>query len=68
VTCALQRSRRRGRYSAVLRTITADGRAGANTLTLPARFLGRRAGLYRVSAAPAGGAGQAVHLRIRRKR
>jgi len=68
VTFALQRSRGRGRYSAVLRTITADGRAGANTLTLSARFLGRRAGLYRVSAAPAGGAGQAVHLRIRRKR
>jgi lysophospholipase L1-like esterase len=68
VTFGLQRSRGRGRYAAVRRLAAADARAGENTITLAARQLGRRAGLYRLSATVAGGATQVAQFRIRRAR
>jgi lysophospholipase L1-like esterase len=65
VTFTLQRSRGGGRYTGprVLRTVNAA--AGANVVTLTARMLGRRAGLYRVTADPGDGATQQVGFRIR---
>jgi len=68
VTFALQRSRGRGRYTAARTLMAVDAQAGENTTTLTAKRLGRRAGLYRVSATVAGGATQSAHLRIRRAR
>ena len=68
VTFTLQRSRGGGRYTRprVLRTVNAG--AGDNRVTLTARMLGRRAGLYRVTASLADGAAQHVNFRIRRAR
>jgi len=68
VTFSLQRSTGRGRYTNARRVMTASAVAGANALTLSAKRLGRRAGLYRLSATVADGATQAVQFRIRRKR
>jgi lysophospholipase L1-like esterase len=68
VTLALQRSRGRGRYTSSRTLTTVDAAAGANAVKLTAKQLGRRAGLYRVSAALAGGAAQTVQFRIRRAR
>jgi lysophospholipase L1-like esterase len=68
VTFTLQRSRGASRYSGprVLLTVNAD--AGANVVTLTPRMLGRRAGLYRVTADLGDGATQHVSFRIRRAR
>ena len=68
VTFALQRSRGKGRYSTARTLLTVDAQAGANTTTLTARRIGRRVGLYRVSATVAGGATQSAQFRIRRAR
>lgn len=68
VTFALQRSRGRGRYTAARTLMAVDAQAGENTTTLTAKRLGRRAGLYRVSATVAGGATQSAQVRIRRVR
>jgi len=68
VTFGLQRSRGFGRYTAVRPLTTADGQAGENTITLTARELGRRPGLYRLHATVAAGATQVAHFRIRRAR
>lgn len=67
VTLGLQRSRGRGRYTAERRLASVAGQAGANGVTLSARRLGRRAGLYRLTATVADGASQAVQFRIRRR-
>lgn len=67
VTLGLQRSRGRGRYTSSRRLATVDGRLGANALTLGAGQLGRRAGLYRLTATVIGGASQTLHFRIRRR-
>jgi len=68
VTFALQRSRGRGRYTNVRGLLTVNADAGDNVVTLTAGMLGRRAGLYRVTAGLADGATQAVNFRIRRSR
>ena len=67
VTFALQRSLGRGRYSdgRGVGTVKADG--GANALKLTARQLGRRAGLYRLTATLAAGGSQDVRFRIKRR-
>jgi hypothetical protein len=65
VTFSLQRSLGRGRYTALRRLTSADANAGENAVTLTGRQLGRRAGLYRVSATVAGGATQVAQFRIR---
>jgi lysophospholipase L1-like esterase len=66
VTFSLQRSRGRGRYTASRRLMSMDAAAGANAVTLTAEQLGRRAGLYRLTATVADGVAQAVQFRIRR--
>ena len=68
VTFALQRSLGGGRYTRLRTLRTVAAKAGANSVTLSARQLGRRAGLYRVSAAVAGGGSQVTQFRIRRAR
>jgi lysophospholipase L1-like esterase len=68
VTFGLQRSRGRGRYTAVRRLTTVNAGAGDNVVTLTARMVGRRAGLYRVTADLGDGATQQVSFRIRRPR
>jgi lysophospholipase L1-like esterase len=68
VTFALQRSRGGGRYTAFRGLVTVNASAGANVVTLTARMLGRRAGLYRVTAGLADGTTQGVNFRIRRAR
>jgi lysophospholipase L1-like esterase len=68
VTFGLQRSRGGGRYTPVRDVLTVDAAAGANAVTLPAGMLGRRPGLYRVTAAPAEGEARSVQVRIRRLR
>lgn len=67
VTLGLQRSRARRSYTGSRRVATVDGMPGPNVLTLSARQLGRRAGLYRLTATVAGGAPRSVHFRIRRR-
>jgi hypothetical protein len=67
VTFALRRSLGRGRYAKARTVMTANAAAGENTLTLGARRLGRRAGLYRLTAAPPEGAAQVVQFRIKRR-
>ena len=67
VTFALQRSLGRGRYAKARGVVTVDGAAGENTLKLTTKQLGRRAGLYRLAGTLAGGAAQAVQLRIKRR-
>jgi lysophospholipase L1-like esterase len=67
VTFALARSRGGGRYGTPrVRTVAAS--AGYNTFTLPAAQLGRRGGLYRLTATPQAGAPRAVYFRVRRAR
>ncbi len=66
VTFALRRSLGKGRYSRARRVVSVDGKAGANPLTLTAKRLGRRAGLYRLSGVLADGVAQTVHFRVRR--
>ena len=68
VTFGLQRSLGRGRYTPIRGVRTVAAKAGANAVTLSAKRLGRRPGLYRVSAVLADGAAQATHIRIRRAR
>ena len=68
VTFGLQRSLGRGRYAPIRGVRTVAGKAGANAVTLTAKRLGRRAGLYRVSAVLADGATRSTHIRIRRPR
>lgn len=67
VTFALQRSLGRGRYAKARTVATVDGAAGENALKLSTKQLGRRAGLYRLTGALAGGATQTVQLRITRR-
>jgi lysophospholipase L1-like esterase len=69
VTFGVQRSLGDGSYTPIRGVATVDAVGGANTVTLPAGMLGRRAGLYRVTVRPAaGGAAQSVQFRIRRAR
>ena len=68
VSLGLQRSRGGGRYARLRGLMTVDAKAGRTTVTLPARQLGRRAGLYRVTAALADGTVQRTQFRIRRAR
>ena len=68
VTFALQRSLGRGRYSSPRGMVTVNGAGGENALKLTTKQLGRRAGLYRLTATLAGGGGaQAVQFRIKRR-
>lgn len=66
VTIGVQRSRGGGRYTRLRPLATMDANAGANAITLTARQLGRRAGLYRVTAGLADGTVQRTQFRIRR--
>jgi hypothetical protein len=68
VSLGLQRSRGGGRYTRMRSLPTVAAKAGTTTVTLSAKALGRRAGLYRVTAALAGGATQRAQFRIRRSR
>jgi lysophospholipase L1-like esterase len=68
VRLGLQRALGGGRYARLRNLATVDANAGANAVTLTARQLGRRAGLYRVTAALADGTLQRVQFRIRRAR
>ncbi len=68
VTLALQRSTGRGRYTRLRGLVTVNAVAGANAVTLKAKQLGRRAGLYRVVAGLADGTSQQTQFRIRRAR
>jgi len=67
VTFAVSRSLGAGRYAKGRRVATVDAVAGENTLKLTARQLGRRAGLYRLTATLPDGAKQMVQLRIKRR-
>jgi lysophospholipase L1-like esterase len=68
VAFSLRRALGGGRYSSARATTTVDGGAGPNTLKLTAKQLGRRAGLYRLTARiSGGGASQVVQLRIKRR-
>ena len=68
VSFALQRSLGKGRYAKARGVARVDAKAGANTLKLTAKQLGRRAGLYRLSGVLAEGVAQTVQFRIRRAR
>lgn len=68
VTFALRRSRGRKRYTGALLTVRVDADRGANRLTLTAKRIGRRAGLYRLTATPQDGEPRTVHFRIPRAR
>jgi lysophospholipase L1-like esterase len=68
VTIAVQRSRGGGRYTRLRGFATMDANAGENAITLTARQLGRRAGLYRVTATTVEGTVQRTQFRIRRAR
>jgi lysophospholipase L1-like esterase len=68
VALGLQRSRAGRRYTRVRSLGNVAAKAGTTTVTLSARQLGRRAGLYRVTAALAGGTVQRTQFRIRRAR
>jgi len=68
VSLGLQRSRGGGRYTRLRNLETVAAKGGTTTVTLSARRLGRRAGLYRVTAALADGATQRAQFRIRRAR
>jgi lysophospholipase L1-like esterase len=68
VTIGVQRARGAGRYARLRSLATVDANAGENAITLTARQLGRRAGLYRVTAALANGTVQRTQFRIRRAR
>jgi lysophospholipase L1-like esterase len=68
VTIGLQRARSGGRYTRLRRLMTVNATAGRTTVTLSAKQLGRRAGLYRVTASLADGTAQRTQFRIRRAR
>lgn len=68
MTLGLQRARGGGRYTRLRRLVTVDAKAGRTTVTLSARQLGRRAGLYRVTAALADGTTQRTQFRVSRPR
>jgi hypothetical protein len=68
VSLGLQRSRGGGRYARLRKLATVAANAGTTTVTLSARQLGRRAGLYRVTAALADGTVQRTQFRLRRAR
>jgi lysophospholipase L1-like esterase len=68
VKLRLQRALGGGRYGRPRNLATVEASAGTNAVTLTARQLGRRAGLYRVTAALADGTVQRVQFRIRRAR
>jgi lysophospholipase L1-like esterase len=68
VAFGLQRSRGGGRYTAPRPLTTLDAQPGENVVALSARQLGRRTGLYRLTATVPGGGEQVVHVRIRRAR
>jgi lysophospholipase L1-like esterase len=68
VTFGLQRSRGGGRYTAVRELAAPSATAGENVATLSARQLGRRAGLYRLTATVSGGGSQVTWFRMRRAR
>jgi lysophospholipase L1-like esterase len=68
VTFALRRSLGGGRYASARAVGGADGAAGPNALKLTTQQLGRRAGLYRLTATLAdGGSAQVVQLRLKRR-
>ena len=66
VRFALRRSLGGGRYAAARAMGTVDAVAGANTLKLTTRQLGRRAGLYRLTGTPPEGGARVVQFRIKR--
>lgn len=68
VTFGLQRSRGRGRYTSLRRLRSVAAKSGDNSVTLSAGQLGRRPGLYRLTATVADGGRQVAHFRIRRAR
>jgi lysophospholipase L1-like esterase len=68
VTIGVRRARGGARYGPLRRLVTVDANTGQNTVTLTARQLGRRAGLYRVTAALSDGTTQQTQFRIRRAR
>ncbi|MEA2194825.1 MAG: hypothetical protein QOG42_1259, partial [Solirubrobacteraceae bacterium] len=67
ITFALQRALGRGRYSAPRGRVTVNAVAGENALELTTKQLGRRAGLYRLSATLADGRARVVQFRIKRR-
>ena len=67
VTLALQRSLGRRRYTSSRRLRTVDAGAGPTTVSLTPGQLGRRTGLYRVTARLADGASQVTQFRIVRR-
>jgi hypothetical protein len=67
VTLAVQRSLGGGRYTKRRSLVTLEGNAGDNAVTLTAKQLGRRAGLYRLTAGMAEGTTQRTQFRIRRR-
>jgi lysophospholipase L1-like esterase len=67
VTIAVQRARGGGRYTRARGLVTLNANAGTNAVTLTARQLGRRAGLYRLTAGLADGTAQRTQFRIRRR-
>lgn len=68
VRISLQRSRGGGRYTPSRRLLTVSASAGDNAVTLTARRLGRRPGLYRITARLAGGTARSTQVRIARPR
>src|SRR5205085_2839540 len=65
VNVALQRSLGGGRYTRRRTLGTVDGGIGDNAVTLTAKQLGRRPGLYRVTAGLADGTAARTQFRIR---
>ncbi len=67
VTFTLRRALGDGRYSAARAVVTVAAAAGENTLKLTTKQVGRRAGLYRLTATLADGGAQTVQFRIKRR-
>ena len=67
VTFALRRSLGRGRYSKARAVATVNAAAGEHALKLGAKQLGRRAGLYRLTATASEDDAQVVQFRIKRR-
>jgi len=68
VALGLQRSRGGGRYTRLRGLATIAANAGTTTVTLSPRNLGRRPGLYRLTAALPDGSVQRAQFRIRHAR
>ncbi len=66
VTLGVQRSGGRGRYTRMRRLVADTAAIGDNAIRLSAKQLGRRPGLYRLTASTAGGTVQRTQFRIRR--